>query len=294
VKHRRRIPAALRTALVHAVLGLAGTAAHAHPAIAAAQVRAPDDSAGGRFADLIAAASRRHGVDEALVHSIVFIESSYDPEAVSPQGALGLMQLMPVTAERYGVGDALDPAQNIEGGVRFVRDLLDLFDGDVELAIAAYNAGANAVIRAGYRIPENPETLAFVPRVLGHYQELRTGAEIPVLPPFPGETAPAIAARDGATLPPKTDVSRADVLDAGLPLPEREERPIGIVSARRTSRWRLGRVRFSGAASSLFTSPPETRDSRENPRRARNRHQPGIQVGKPAARRTTSSKKIAK
>src|SRR6188508_213314 len=150
---------------VPVLIGLGSPVAHAHPAIVSA-LTAPGDAAARRFAAVVDAASRRHGVDEALVHAIVFVESSYDPEAVSPQGALGLMQLMPVTCERYGVRDPFDPAQNVDGGVRFLKDLLELFDGDVELAIAAYNAGASAVIRAGYSVPANPETLAFVPRVL--------------------------------------------------------------------------------------------------------------------------------
>jgi soluble lytic murein transglycosylase-like protein len=122
-------------------------------------------------------ASRAHGVDGALVHALIFAESSYDPNAVSPAGATGLMQLMPATAKRYGVSDLFDPEQNIRGGVRHLKDLLVQFDGDIELAIAAYNAGPNAVIRAGMRIPPYPETTTYVPKVIGHYRRLSARRE---------------------------------------------------------------------------------------------------------------------
>ena len=126
-----------------------------------------------RFAKLVEAACRAHGVDEALVHAVIFAESSYDPNAVSAAGASGLMQLTPETARRNGVRDLFDPADNIGGGVRHLKRLLVLFDGDVELALAAYNAGENAVIRAGNRVPPYAETQRFVPRVIRHYRSLR-------------------------------------------------------------------------------------------------------------------------
>ena len=129
-----------------------------------------------RFSGIVETASRAYGVDGALVHAVIFAESSYNPLAVSPQGATGLMQLMPETARRYGVRDAFDPVQNIHAGVRLLRDLLALFNGDVELAIAAYNAGANAVIRAGNRIPPHLETTAYVPKVIGYYRSFQARA----------------------------------------------------------------------------------------------------------------------
>jgi hypothetical protein len=270
--------------------GLAGTVAHSRPVPAAADLRAPDDAAARPFAGIIAAASRRHGVDEALVHSIVFVESSYDPEAVSSQGALGLMQLMPVTAERYGVRDALDPAQNVDGGVRFLRDLLDLFEGDIELTIAAYNAGANAVIRAGYRIPGNTETLAFVPRVLGYYEGRRAVAETRS-PLATAELAQTMVARNVTPHPPATDPARDLLRDRGSPPPEREERPVGIVSARRSSRWRLGRVRFSGAASSLFSALPDARDVKESRKAGKVRRTARVESARPATRRSGPAKR---
>ncbi len=84
------------------------------------------------------------------------------------------MQLMPATAKRYGVRDSFDPVQNITGGVKHLRELLDQFDGDRELAVAAYNAGAGAVVRAGNRIPPYPQTAAYVPKVIAYYNKLET------------------------------------------------------------------------------------------------------------------------
>ena len=125
-----------------------------------------------RYANLVEAASRAHGVDADLVHAVIFAESAYDAKAVSAAGASGLMQLMPETARRHGVRDVFDPADNIRGGVRHLKFLLDRFDGDMELAVAAYNAGENAVIRAGNRIPPYPATARYVPKVIGHYRSL--------------------------------------------------------------------------------------------------------------------------
>lgn len=133
----------------------------------------PAEATVRRFAPIVARAARVHGVDEALVHAVIFAESSYDPDAISPAGATGLMQLMPATAAHYGVNDLFDPAQNVGGGVRFLRDLLKRFDGNVELAVAAYNAGAYAVIRAGNRVPSHPETAAYVPKVIDYYRHFQ-------------------------------------------------------------------------------------------------------------------------
>lgn len=138
----------------------------------AAKVLLPADEY-RRYAAIVDAASRAHGVEAALVHAVIFAESSYDPDARSPAGAAGLMQLMPVTAKHYGVRDLFDPTQNIQGGVTFLRDLLRQFDGNVELALAAYNAGSTAVVRAGNRIPPLAETQAYVPKVIDHYRRLR-------------------------------------------------------------------------------------------------------------------------
>ena len=126
------------------------------------------------YSSIVESASRAHGVEGRLVHALIWAESSYNPKAVSPSGAEGLMQLMPATAKRYGVRDSFDPVQNIVGGVKHLRELLDQFDGDRELAVAAYNAGAGAVVRAGNRIPPYPQTAAYVPKVIAYYHKLET------------------------------------------------------------------------------------------------------------------------
>lgn len=123
----------------------------------------------------IAAAARRHGLEPALLHAVISAESAYRAQAVSHKGARGLMQVMPATAARYGVdAQALaDPASNIAAGSRYLADLLRMFSGDLRLALAAYNAGEQAVIRHGGRIPPFPETEAYVPKVLEVYEALR-------------------------------------------------------------------------------------------------------------------------
>ena len=114
--------------------------------------------------DLIDQTSTRHQVDPQLVEAIVKVESDGDPRAVSAKGAMGLMQLIPATAQRFGVQDPRDPRQNVEGGVSYLRYLLDLFGGDVSLALAGYNAGENAVRQSG-GIPSYRETQAYVRKV---------------------------------------------------------------------------------------------------------------------------------
>lgn len=114
--------------------------------------------------------SRTYGLESALLHAVISVESHYDPKAVSPKGAAGLMQLMPQTAKRYGVADAFDPRQNLNGGAQYLRDLLRLFNNNTSLALAAYNAGEHAVMKHGNRIPPYRETLSYVPKVLDFYQ----------------------------------------------------------------------------------------------------------------------------
>ena len=102
----------------------------------------------------------------SLLHAVIAVESGYDSKAVSRKGAQGLMQLMPKTAQRFGVKNPLDPLENVRGGALYLKWLLDFFDGNLKLALAAYNAGENEVVRAGYKIPSNRETLDYVPKVL--------------------------------------------------------------------------------------------------------------------------------
>lgn len=127
---------------------------------------------GGDLRVLADAAARRHGLDPALVLAVVQVESGFRPDAVSPKGARGLMQLMPATAERLGVADAFDPRQNLDGGTRHLGGLLSRYEGDVKKALAAYNAGEGAVDR--HRgVPPYGETRAYVRSVLRRY---RTGS----------------------------------------------------------------------------------------------------------------------
>jgi soluble lytic murein transglycosylase-like protein len=124
----------------------------------------PAGKGAGSFRSTVLEISRRYGVDMDLVNAVIRVESNFRPEAVSPKGCLGLMQLHPDTARRFGVRDAFDPVQNIEGGVRYLEFLLDYFQGDLELALAGYNAGENAVVRYG-GVPPYPETIDYVNKV---------------------------------------------------------------------------------------------------------------------------------
>jgi len=126
-----------------------------------------------RYSPLIDAAARDNRLTSALVHAVVRAESAYRVDAVSHKGAIGLMQLMPATAKRLGVGDAYNPAENLRGGSKYLRQLLDMFDQDLRLALAAYNAGENAVIKYGYKVPPYPETQVYVDRVLAFYDDNR-------------------------------------------------------------------------------------------------------------------------
>ena len=114
-----------------------------------------------------------NGVDPLLLYSVMHQESSFKSGAISPKGARGLMQLMPGTAARYGVTNIFDPKQNIEGGARYLRFLLDRFDGDLSLALAGYNAGEGAVEKYGWRIPPYSETQEYVRRISRRYSLLQ-------------------------------------------------------------------------------------------------------------------------
>lgn len=133
-----------------------------------------DKSVTGRkdFEDLIYLSSRKYGVDPMLVKAIVKAESDFDHMAVSEDGARGLMQLMPETARMMGVRDIHDPEENVEGGIRYLSSLLRMFSWDVRLAVAAYNAGENAVLRYG-SVPPYPETRNYVKKVLAYYNSFR-------------------------------------------------------------------------------------------------------------------------
>lgn len=121
----------------------------------------------------IMASAQRHGLDPLLIYSVMHQESSFKQRAISHKGARGLMQLMPGTAARFGVTNIFDPKQNIEGGSRYMRFLLNRFDGNVSLALAGYNAGEGAVEKYGWRIPPYAETQEYVRRISRRYSLLR-------------------------------------------------------------------------------------------------------------------------
>jgi soluble lytic murein transglycosylase-like protein len=112
----------------------------------------------------------RHGLSHELLHSVIKVESNYNPYAVSPKGALGLMQLIPETARRFGVADVFDPIENIEGGASYLEYLIDMFHGNLMLAVAAYNAGENAVVKYG-TVPPYAETQNYLRLVLDEAQK---------------------------------------------------------------------------------------------------------------------------
>lgn len=123
---------------------------------------------------LIARVSVEVGVSAELLHAVIAAESHYDPMALSRRGAIGLMQLLPATAKRFGALDPYAPHENVRAGAQYLKWLMQMFDGDLELVLAAYNAGEQAVVKAGRRIPPYAETLAYVSRVLAY---LRCGSD---------------------------------------------------------------------------------------------------------------------
>ena len=137
----------------------------------------------------ILAAAAETKVDAGLIKAVISVESGYNPLARSPKGATGLMQLMPETARRYGVKDIRDPRENIHGGARYLRDLMAMFGNDLHLVLAAYNAGEEAVMKYGRRIPPFAETVAYVPKVLSRYKKSPPAAseKTPLAPTASGE-----------------------------------------------------------------------------------------------------------
>ena len=130
---------------------------------------------GSGMDDVVSEVAARHGVDPLLVHAVIHVESRYERFAISPKGAQGLMQLIPATARRFGVGNSFNTRQNIEGGVKYLRHLQDRYR-DPWLVLAAYNAGEDAVDRYGMRVPPYPETQNYVYLVAKRYGLLRRNA----------------------------------------------------------------------------------------------------------------------
>lgn len=136
---------------------------------------------------LVSETAKKYDLPRWLVQAVIHAESFYNPHAVSHAGAVGLMQLMPATARRYGVRDRHNAEQNVEGGTRYLRDLLDMFDDNTELALAAYNAGENAVKKYGYQIPPYKETQNYVRRVKTLSARYRSASQL--------ESTPSVASR---------------------------------------------------------------------------------------------------
>jgi soluble lytic murein transglycosylase-like protein len=158
---------------------------------------------------LVDTISKNYGIDPALVRAVIKTESNFNRFAVSNKGALGLMQLIPDTGKRYGVRDFFDPQQNVDGGVHYLRFLLDKFNGNLDLSLAAYNAGENLVDRLG-RIPPIPETTNYVRKIRAIYK--------PKTAPLAGPAIAAMAAKE--------ERAPADPTPKELPKPKPEPSPI--------------------------------------------------------------------
>ena len=129
-----------------------------------------------RYAALVAQTAKTYQLDEALLHALISTESGYEPSALSKKGAIGLMQVMPGTGKSFGAQDLYDPAQNLAAGARYLQALMRQFNNDLSLSLAAYNAGENAVLRYGKRIPPYRETQQYVPRVLALYKKFQANS----------------------------------------------------------------------------------------------------------------------
>jgi len=151
-------------------------------------VRRPAPLPAEEVGQLVREAAGRHAVDPQLIHSVIRVESNYDPYAISPKGARGLMQLMPATARRFGVSNSFDPGQNIEGGAKYLKHLIELFPHDLRLALAAYNAGEQAVAKYGW-IPPYTETRDYVNKVARLYSKGKQPESMAVSPPPEGSAS---------------------------------------------------------------------------------------------------------
>lgn len=136
-------------------------------------VQQPQMIAAQPYAEMVLAAAAANELPAALLSAVIQHESSYDPKATSPKGAGGLMQLMPDTAREMGVTDVYDPQSNIQGGAKYLKRMMTLFGNDIALAVAAYNAGPQAVLSRGGVIPPFAETQRYVPSVLRQYRRLQ-------------------------------------------------------------------------------------------------------------------------
>jgi soluble lytic murein transglycosylase-like protein len=157
------------------IAGPAGSGAASTPSPAASKAL-PYRSAKPVSEDLrriIEAAAARAALSPQLIHAVIEAESRYEPSAVSPRGAIGLMQLLPTTARRFGAQDPFDPGQNVAAGTAYLKWLMTYFNEDLELALAGYNAGEQAVVRAGRKVPPYLETQAYVKKVMAAFERSR-------------------------------------------------------------------------------------------------------------------------
>lgn len=179
LEHGRRPWGALCILLGGLLSGPVAPAGHVEPGLLrpVVELRQPfriNQANKKRFTPHIDQAAARYGLDAELIHAVISVESGYNPRAVSPKGAMGLMQLMPATAALYGLGDPFDPLANIDAGTRHLRMLIRRFK-NIRLALAAYNAGAGAVIRYGHNVPPYQETRHYVIRVTHFYLLYKSG-----------------------------------------------------------------------------------------------------------------------
>ena len=180
-----------------------------------------------KFESLVHQEATRQKLEPALVKAVIAVESAYDPAAVSPKGAVGLMQLIPGTAARYGVKKSTDPIENVGGGTRYLRDLLIMFNGNLSLALAGYNAGEGAVQKYRNTIPPFPETQAYVKLVMQFYEHFGGGVrpvQQVVKVQESGRIRLTIPGRrnlppEGITAPGLMVEPRAVTLSAGQPAP---------------------------------------------------------------------------
>jgi hypothetical protein len=153
------------------------------------------------YRDLVEAAAKKYNLDADLITSVIAVESNFDPKAVSRKNARGLMQLLPETAAQLGVKNIDDPAENIDGGTRYLRDLLQKYNNDLALALAAYNAGPDKVQLYG-RVPPYAETISYVRRVKRGYDKSKTETSKKTSAPLSPTATPAPVA---ASAPPRTE-----------------------------------------------------------------------------------------
>ncbi|VVE00166.1 Soluble lytic murein transglycosylase [Pandoraea aquatica] len=243
------------------------------------------------FDALVRRAAHATSVDAALLHAIIDTESGYDPQAVSERGAIGLMQILPRTGQRFGVRRLEDPAENLRAGASYLRWLLSRFDGDISLALAAYNAGEGAVLRYGRQVPPFPETQNYVRKVMAGYSRLRDarGANAVVPPLASGGAASPSAAQ---ALVPSDEMRRGDTRDkaANVRTVTKAEGSEGagradVADEKNARAWRL----LQGLGELITRSPSADAARRAGKANARGRDQPAVVMPSRVRERTAGA-----